>query len=191
VRILRSIRPRALLGATALGIAMLVLFATPGFATTPNIVIGPQAMEGDLKVMPGDVLSAGISFTMPGTHPEATIHFGRPMAVFNVECVSGGGGGTVVIRLTGLHTYVIPANNSDWYPTGDQHDPAAYQGSVAMPDLCAGGQMSLKEGGTFSAFAMSTDTTDKVNVRFHYSANGSSGSWSATISVIPGPCPPR
>jgi hypothetical protein len=60
-----------------------------------------------------------------------------------------------------------------------------------MPDLCSGGQMTLKDGGTFMAFLMSDDTTDKVNVRFHYSANGSAGSWSATTSVIPAPCPPR
>ncbi|HEX9236022.1 MAG TPA: hypothetical protein VF972_07060, partial [Actinomycetota bacterium] len=169
-------------------VVLLVVFASASFAAnTPNITIGPQGMEGDLKVNPGDVLSAGISLTMPGTHPDATLHFKPAYVVFTPECVSGSGGGTIIVKLN-VGTIVIPANDPGWYPTGDQHDPAAYQGSIAMPDLCGGGQMTLKSGGTFYGYLMSTDTTDKVNVRFHYSANGTSGSWSATVSVIPAPC---
>src|SRR5437870_10866084 len=144
-------------------------------AAAPYGAIGPQAMEGDLKVSPGDVLSAGISFTMPGSHPQATIGFRAANVVFDAQCVSGSGGGTILIHLKISRT-TIPENSSDWFPTGDQHDPAAYQGSVAVPDLCGGAQITLKAGGTFSAYVVSTDTTDKVNFRFHYSANGSAGS---------------
>src|SRR5436309_11031197 len=114
MRVFRSLTPRTLLGGAVLGLVFIVLSATPGFAVPPNIVIGPQAMEGDLKVMPGDVLSAGISFTMPGTHPEATVGFGHPNVVFDVQCVTGSGGGSVLIKLL-LRKTVIPENDSSWF----------------------------------------------------------------------------
>ena len=37
-----------------------------------TIVIGPQAMEGNLQIHPGDTVKAGYDFTMPGSHPAAT-----------------------------------------------------------------------------------------------------------------------
>lgn len=40
-------------------------------------------------------------------------------------------------------------------------------------------------GGTFTADPQSTDTTNAIHVRWHYSANGTSGSWSGTASVVP------
>jgi hypothetical protein len=72
-----------------------------------------------------------------------------------------------------------------WYPSGDQHSPLVFQGSTTVPDLCGGGQMTLKQGGTFTTAVSSTDKTDSVSIRWHYSANGSAGGWSATKSVIP------
>ena len=56
---------------------------------------------------------------------------------------------------------------------------------TSIPDLCNGGLVRLQHGGTFTATVASTDTSDKVNVRWHYSANGSSGSWSGTRGVVP------
>ena len=44
--------------------------------------------------------------------------------------------------------------------------------------------MGFRLGGTFTA-NVTGDVSNKVNVRWHYSANGSSGSWSGTGSVIP------
>lgn len=37
------------------------------------------------------------------------------------------------------------------YPSGDQSSLLAYQGSIAVPDLCGGGQLRLDQGGTFTA----------------------------------------
>jgi len=146
--------------------------------------MGAQAMEGDLKVKPGDTLSAGYDFTMPGTHPTATVQFLHTMITFQAQCVSGTGGGAIVIALADS-TYTDPANSSQWLPSGDQHSPLVYQGSTAVPDLCAGGQMTLKKGGTFGGQVQSSDITDKINFRWHYSANGSAGGWSGTFSFIP------
>jgi len=148
------------------------------------ISMGPQAMEGDLKVKPGDTLSAGYDFTMPGNHPAATLLFTSAMVTFQAQCVSGSGGGSVVVPIADS-TYTDPAGSSQWFPSGDQHSPLVYQGSVAVPNLCGGGQMTLKKGGTFTAQLQSTDTSDKVNVRWHYSADGSAGGWSGTSSFVP------
>jgi len=167
--------------------AVLALTTLPAAANT--ITIGPQAMEGNLQVRPGDVVQAGISFTIPGSHPASTVQFVQPAVAFaNVTCSSGSGGGSVTIALGSggvLGPFSVPQNDSSFFPTGDQSSPSSYQGSVSMPDLCGGGTMSLSNGGTFSADVQSSDTTHSINVRFHYSANGSSGSWSATKSVFP------
>jgi hypothetical protein len=149
------------------------------------ISMATQAMEGNLKVKPGDTLMAGYDFTMPGNHSAATVLFTTTMVTFQAQCVTGAGGGTIVVHMPDS-IYTDPVNNSQWFPSGDQHSPLTYQGSITVPDLCAGGQMILKRGGTFTAQVQSTDTTDKVNMRWHYSANGSSGSWSGTASIIPG-----
>ena len=41
------------------------------------------------------------------------------------------------------------ANGSAGSWSGTQ--PAVYQGSIAVPDLCGGGQLRLNQGGTFTA----------------------------------------
>jgi hypothetical protein len=74
-----------------------------------------------------------------------------------------------------------PAGSTAWYPSGDQKVASVFQGSLS-PDLCAGGQISLAKGGTFTATVFSSDLKDKVSARWHYSANGSSGGWSVTAA---------
>lgn len=84
-------------------------------------------------------------------------------------------------------SYTIPQNDNKWFPSGDSASPLVYQGSTTVPDLCNGGQMTLKQGGTFRTGIRSSDTVDKVNVRWHYSANGSKGKWSGAKAIVPGP----
>ena len=146
-------------------------------------------MEGDLKLNPGAVLQAGYDFTIPGGHPTSTVSFVNAQVVFQVGCASGSGGGVVTVPL-GAGPYVDPANDSAWFPSGDQHSGLVYQGSVTVPDLCGGGQLRFQQGGTFSADLQSTDTSTSVHVRWHYSANGTSGSWSGTGSFVPDPTTP-
>ena len=149
-----------------------------------TITMGPQAMEGDLKVAPGSTLKAGFDFTMPGSHPQATVQFIDAQVSFQAKCLSGSGGGTITVPI-GDVSYTDPANSSAWFPSGDQSSASVYQGSLSVPNLCSGGQVSLQQGGTFTTGIASTDTSDKVNIRWHYSANGSAGSWSGTLGVIP------
>jgi len=151
-----------------------------------SLSMGPQAMEGDLKVAPGTLLLAGYDFTIPGSHSTITVGFFGASVSFEATCVGGPGGGTIVVPFADT-SYSDPQDSPAWYPSGDQHSAAVYQGVVAVPDLCSGGLVRLQQGGTFTATVESTDTSRKVNVRWHYSANGTSGSWSGTKSVIPAP----
>ena len=107
-------------------------------------------MEGNLIVHPSDTLRTGYDFTMPGSHPAATMKFTQTTVTFQALCVSGSGGGTITINIPDL-SYTDPMNSSAWYPSGDQKAASVYQGSITVPDLCSGGSLTLKQGGTFSA----------------------------------------
>jgi hypothetical protein len=156
----------------------------PAIPTAP-LSMGPQAMEGNLRLSPGATLEAGYDFTMPGNHPASTVTFVAAMVTFAWTCVSGPGNGNLVVSMPAQQSYTETQNSSAWYPSGQQNSPSVYQGSTSVPNVCSGGQVSFQAGGTFSAGVSSTDTADKVNVRWHYSGNGSAGGWSGTKSVVP------
>lgn len=162
--------------------------ATAGASGVPgSLVMGPQAMEGNLVLAPGTVLEAGYDLTIPGSHPATAVTFENPAVVFQAKCVSGGAPVTVTVTMSSV-TYAVPANDSDWFPSGDQHSPLVYEGQTTVPDACAGGDVSFQAGGTFSTTVDSDVAVpgDGVHVRWHYSANGTSGSWSGTAHVQPG-----
>jgi hypothetical protein len=166
-------------------VPLLPVAAAPQQSDAPGVItMGPQAMEGDLKVQPGETLWAGYSFTLPGSHPAAMVTFAGAQVSFSYTCVAGAGTGTFVVPIDD-QSYSVPDNSSAWYPSGDQHSPAVYQGALAVPDVCNGGRVRLQRGGTFSANVSADTAADKVNVRWHYSAHGTSGSWSGTKSVVP------
>ena len=171
----------------AIVFATVLTAASPVFANT--VSIGPQAMEGDLHVNPGDVVRAGISFTIPGSHPATIVQFTGAEVIFgSVVCVSGSGGGSFGAQLGSggaLGPYSVPQNDSAWFPTGDQSSAASYQASIVVPNLCNGGTMSLRNGGTFTGDLQADQVNNPISIRFHYSANGSSGSWSATKAFTP------
>ena len=158
--------------------------ASVSYRVLSTFSMGPQAMEGDLKVAPGSTLKAGYSFTMPGNHPAATVTFVGACAVFQATCVSGTGTATLTVPMTD-QTYQDGVNSSAWLPSGDQSNAATYQGSVTVPDVCGGGLVRLQKGGTFTAGVTSTDKTDKVNVRWHYRGTTDAGGWSGTLGVVP------
>src|SRR5258708_3120882 len=54
-----------------------------------TVVIGPQAMEGNLQIHPGDPLRAGFDFTMPGSHPAATATIENASVALVVQCSNG------------------------------------------------------------------------------------------------------
>jgi hypothetical protein len=141
------------------------------------------SMEGNLPVHPGDTLRAGYDFTIPGTHPAATVRVFDASVSLTVDCP---GGSTVPVTIPlPAQFYTIPANSPDWFPSGDQQSPLVYQGSVTVPTtLCAGQTGHAPQGATFTAKFQSTDPQNRINVRFHY-ADNTAGSWSGTASTTP------
>jgi hypothetical protein len=160
--------------------------ATPTF-TYASLTFPMQAMEGDLKLSPGQTLEVGYDFTMPGNHPSATVNFSAGQVSFPYTCVSGSGTGTLIVPF-GAETYTDNQNSSAWIPSGNQQDPSVFQGQIAVPNVCNGGEVQFQQGGAFTTGVCSTDSTDKVNARWHYSGSGSAGSWSGTQSVVPASC---
>lgn len=124
--------------------------ATTGTTCPNSISIGPQAMEGDLKIAPGATLMVGYDFTAPGNNSTFSVTVNNPKVVFIVRCVSGAAPSASTFTVS-MPTQTYTVTNSAWIPSGDQHSPLVYQGSIAAPDLCAGGQLRLDKGGTFSA----------------------------------------
>ncbi len=191
VRSTRSRRKARTAGVLAAALAFAgagaVIQATAASASSDgSLVMGPQAMEGNLIVSPGTTLLAGYDFTIPGSHPATKVEFVAPSVTFVVQCVSGAGGGTFTVDMPSA-SYSDPAGSPDWLPSGDQHSTLVYEGSVSVPDLCGGGLESLNKGGTFQTTVEADQAQSSVHVRWHYSANGTSGSWSGTASVNPAP----
>jgi hypothetical protein len=154
------------------------------------LVTKTQAMDGDLKVAQGSTLLAGFDFTIPGSHPPAIIGFLGPKVVFIATCASGTPDSEPIVVNIPNQAWqgltAIPANNSAWYPSGDQNSADTYQGSATVPSFCDPGMLvRLQQGGTFSTNVLSDDKQDKVNVRWHYKVeDGTGGGWSGTYSVI-------
>lgn len=115
-----------------------------------TLTMGPQAMEGDLKVSPGTTLKAGYDFTLPGNNSTLTLTVNNPQVVFSVACVSGATPSSSTLTVS-MPTASYTISDSQWYPSGDQQSSLVYQGSITVPDLCGGGQLRLQQGGTFTA----------------------------------------
>jgi hypothetical protein len=114
-----------------------------------SVVMGPQSMEGDLKLSPGTVLNAGYDLTSPGNNTTFTVAFNNPAVVFTLRCVSGATPTQSTLTLSmPSTTYTI--SGSGWFPSGDQHSALVYQGSVVVPDVCQGGKVRFDKGGTFT-----------------------------------------
>jgi RHS repeat-associated protein len=173
---------------TLLGVLLPPPVEAAGPVVSPSgagtVVIGPQAMEGNLQIHPGDALRAGFDFTMPGSHPAATASFYNGSIALLVTCANGATP-ALAINLA-AQTLADPAGSPSWYPSGDQSSSLVFQGTLTAPDLCGGGVMNDANGATFTTTFFSTDTIDKVNFRFHYSDN-TAGSWSATVQGTPTP----
>ena len=125
-----------------------------GTARCPSngqLSMGPQAMEGDLKVPPGQTIGVGYDFTLPGNSSSHMVTFSNPQVVFSqVECASGATPSSSSFAVL-MPTRSYTVTTSQWYPSGDQKSTLVYQGSISTPNLCGGGSLRLQNGGAFSA----------------------------------------
>lgn len=115
-----------------------------------SLTMGPQAMEGDLKVSPGTTLKAGYDFNVPGNKSSLSLTVSNPTVVFKLACMghTTPSPSTLSVPMPNA-TYSV--TNDKWVPSGDQKSPLVYQGSTTVPNACAGGQVRLNLGGTFTA----------------------------------------
>lgn len=123
---------------------------TKSQACGSSFSMGPQAMEGDLKLAAGTTIEAGYDFTVPGNHSSLFFTVSNAQVVFTLQCVSGATPSPNTLTVT-MPTQTYNVTNDQWYPSGDQHSPLVYQGSATVPNACNGGLVRLNQGGTFSA----------------------------------------
>src|SRR5579862_4653208 len=178
-------------------------------AASANTVQLSGSMEGAVTITPGDDVAAGYIFKTDAKAP-TTVSFVGGQITFSGNCSTGGTGSLQITIPTGTYA-VAPGGGS--YPTGDEKDPASFEGSVVAPStMCPnGGKLDASKGASFSADVQSPDTTQNVSVQFHYrdpnakgkgnydcsaSTSASLGadvcgaSWSATAQLHPDSPPP-
>lgn len=201
----------AVAGLSAAGITV----AHAADPSQPGYISINGSMEGNLQIQPGDWVDGGYQFTIPGNHPASTVQFAGATVTLDVSCNSNGTSPSPYVINLGSGPYSVTANSSAEYPfsTGDnngsmQGDPAKWQGAAQIPALCGAGNTmwvnSQSGGATFAANVQSTDTTDSVQVQFHYAdsgmiscsntsqnpppngVNACGRSWSGTTGVVPG-----
>ena len=164
-----------------------------GFIATPP-TIGPVSMEGDLRLNPSAQpdrklwVAGGYSFTIPGSHPATTLSFSGATISLPVRCTSNGApvpGGDIVVHLADA-AFPVSANNSSWFPLGDQASPASFEGAVEVSTAdviarCGAGATTLflnyggNFGAVFSANVSSSASSIKLNVRLHYRSPAGKG----------------
>lgn len=158
--------------------------ATTGFPFPGPVSMGPQTMEGNLRVAPGTTLRVGYAFKTPGDNDPVTVTFTNPEVTFNVTDASGATSTLTVPMPTQTYT---STKGSNWYPSSDQSSPLVYQGSIIVPDIFSGGDISFKQGGTFTANISPLPTTTTTTTTTSATSSGTSGTSSTTSTTTESP----
>ena len=189
--------------------------ADPG---QPGYISINGSMEGNLQIQPGDWVGGGYQFDYAGNHPASTVQFTGATVTLNVSCSSSGTSPSPYVIDLAAGPYNVAAGSSAKYPYSPsdsngsmQGDPAKWEGTAQIPALCGAGNamwVNAQSGAaTFAANVQSDDTTDAIQVQFHYTDSGTvdcsnttqnpppggvsvcGRSWSSTPTVTPGPVP--
>ena len=121
------------------------------------------AGTGSVVVRPGDTLSAGYAFSLPGKHAASTINVAQAQAVVYATCLphrrrhhhhhdcgQERSAGPIVINIADA-SYPTTANSAAWVPSASGSDPSVFQGSIVVPDLCDGEAIRVGGDATFTA----------------------------------------
>ena len=142
------------------------------FCNTPppgkTFDIGPSSMEGHLVIRQGDWINGGYSFKFAsGSHLASTVKVSSTLTI-PFRC-SDGTSGKFVINL-GTQNVSVPANNTDWQPTGDANSVLSWAGSGQAPAGCGPGKtMDNSKGAVFEATVQQNpDNGSLLNWRFKY-----------------------
>jgi len=135
-------------------------------------------------IHPGDSFRVGYDFTIPGNNDAVAVAWSNPRAVVNYTCPDGSAGAFAI----SMPNYKVTVSDGQWYPSGDQHSPLVFQGSLTAPDGCGGGAtMHQNHIAVFTADVTSDPSNVSLHYRFHDVDNNASGSWSSTNSVTTSP----
>jgi hypothetical protein len=124
-----------------------------------------NSMEGALHINPGDSISAGYHFTMPGSHPACTV---EAAATVTMHCKCGDGSQQNVDIHMPCQQYTVPANDGGWYASGDQNSQLTYQGSAVLGNVCGSStaQCDASQGATFTGYFGASVLTHDIHVQF-------------------------
>src|SRR5690349_1858571 len=101
--------------------AMLALtMALAGVAAAATLTVS-GSMEGALQIKPGDVVSGGYDFTIPGGSGMNTVSFTGGSVSITGPCKGGVDSGKSVTLTINLPDYTTTVNGGGgaWYPSGD------------------------------------------------------------------------
>jgi hypothetical protein len=153
-----------------------------------------MSMNRPIEVRQGTEVKAGYAISLSGNHPQATALLVGGSA--QVDIVAPDGRSRTLTIPFKDQDFVIPANDSSWYPSPNQKSPLVWQGSAMPPfsgratnhvfSAIGKGQPADGSGaGSPAGPGLVTDTGDLVNVRFHVDGGqkGAGGSWSPTVTT--------
>lgn len=147
------------------------------------------SMEGAMTIHPGDWVSGGYNFVLPGNNGKnmaTVVGFDQTTVTIPVTCSGGSGGGNIVVPLGSPASpyasdpYNVPANFNNNVPmdlkndgttvNGSEASYGSYQGAVQAPDLCNGGGMNASGGAIFYAATVqwSVAPVSTLSLQFHY-----------------------
>jgi hypothetical protein len=135
-----------------------------------TFTIGPSSMEGAIKISNGDWVNGGYSFKfVNGSHIETDFTVQATVSITG-PCIGGGPATDTFTFPLNDATYDVPANNTNWLPTGDANSVLSWQGSVIASGVCGGiGKLDASKGAVFMAtVSQSPPTGSLVDFRFKY-----------------------
>ena len=115
---------------------------------TGVVAIGPQAMEGDLRVKPGEKVKVGYKFKLPYNSSHHKVTVSHAQIVFTPRCGDNPSTGPLVVVIP-LKTYEV--FDDHWIPARKHYNPLTFQAEFVVPDLCNGEDVRFDKGGTFTA----------------------------------------
>lgn len=151
-----------------------------------------MSINRPMDVAPSANVRAGFAVALPFAHPASTVNMvggSVQLDVLNAD----GRSYTLTVPFENNTSYLIPENNTSWFPSANQKSPLSYQGwatanfggAVKNLVFSAVGANLTGGAGNPAGPGLDTDTGHPVDVRFHADtgSGGASGSWSPTVTV--------
>jgi len=118
--------------------------------TNGSVSLPTQTIGGVLTLAPTTTVKFGVAVQLPSNKNHSSVLVANGKAVFPVTCASGDPPFASSFTLNLPTQTVLLIDAKSWNPTSSRTDPAGFQGSGPVPNLCGGGQVRV-HGGSFSA----------------------------------------